>query len=114
MKGEYIYIRGKTRGKIIADFAPIELSVCESPFVVLNKTTDVIKRQYPINHKENILDYNWWNKLLKATPCDICNRTLTYTLYKEKVETEANKYKVTEGLRLDEFFNFHVSTERGL
>jgi len=49
---------------------------------------------------------------LKAARCDVCNTTLTYTLYMDNKET--NKYKSDSGIKLDKDFNFVVDTKRSL
>ena len=47
-----------------------------------------------------------------AARCDACNRTLTYTLYKDA--QEKGKYLTTSGIKLDEHFNFEVDTSKGI
>ena len=92
-------MQAKTRGKILSEMVPLEVSVCEAPTYSLNKTTDIIQRSFPISHKANVIDYNFWNKLLKAAPCDVCNKTLTYTLYQDN--NEATAYTADDGVSID-------------
>jgi len=108
---EFIYLQAKTRGKILSEVQPVMYSVCEAPTYTLNKTTDRIQRVFPINHKDDVINFNFWNQLLKAARCDVCNKTLTYTLYKDIQEKE--RWTTDSGISLDKHFNFDINTTRG-
>jgi hypothetical protein len=88
------------------------ISVCEAPTYTLNKTTDIVQRSYPFGHEDNVINFNFWNELLKAARCDVCNTTLTYTLYVDNQETR--EYGKDSGIKLDKDFNFVVDTQKSL
>lgn len=77
----------------------------------MNNTSDRIQRVFPINYKDNVINYNFWNQLLKAARCDVCNKTLTYTLYKDNQESD--RWAVDSGISLDKHFNFAINTTKG-
>lgn len=78
---ESFFLKAKTRGKYMTQPQEMLISVCQAPTYWLNQTTDIIERSYPINHADNVINYDFWNKLLVASDCKVCNKTLTYTLY---------------------------------
>ena len=66
---------------------------------------------YPKNYKDNVINHDFWNKLLINTRCDVCNKTLTYTLYKDT--QEKSRYSQSSGLSIDKHFNLDVNTTGG-
>ena len=106
-----MWLQAKTRGKILSSMQPMLFSVCKAPTYSLNKTTDIIQRSYPFGHADNVINFNFWNKLLKAERCDVCNKTLTYTLYQD--DKEKARYETTSGLSIDKHFNIDVNTSKG-